>query len=592
MDKIKQYEPLWGSWYVEEKIGSGGFGAVYKVSKQIGRVKEYAAVKLIRNVIDERQQLEMRKAGMSGDDISKSLDRRIRRSEDEIIHMSRLRGVSEIVNIDDFSIFKLEDKLGYDILIRMELLTSLDEYLLDHFFSKEEVCHLGIDICTALEYCEKVGIVHKDIKPGNIFINPKFGNYELGDFGLARRTEHSTVMSKSGTPNYISPEVSRMEKAGYTSDIYCLGLTLYSLLNHNRLPFDPPYPEFIDVEEREAAVSRRINGEELPPPDGDQGELWKIIEKACMYRREDRYQHAYEMKENLLKYLAESQLTQAPSDLESDQEIPTLPAGQLNPADRYKVKENINGQNPKKPSQKPGKRIKLRIVFISIVILFFIFIVIMLFTPDSDREQLMSESKTVSDDLFVGDTVIFGTYEQDNDESDGKEDIIWRVLKEKDGKILLISEYGLDGKPYDEEYTDITWEECTLRTWLNHDFYDSAFTDEEKSKIISTELKAMNNSEYGTEAGKDTKDQVFLLGEAAAKDYFSSDESRECKPTPYAVNNGVKKDIFGECGWWLRSPGSDRSNAIYVDEYGTVCIDGCEVDSDSTAVRPVIWITP
>ncbi len=674
MEMIRQYEPLWGSWYVEEKIGSGGFGAVYKVSKQVGRVKEYAAVKLIRNIISESQIKEMRKVGMSDLDISRSLDKKIRKAEDEIVHMSRLKGISEIVNIDDFSIRKLKDGSGYDILIRMELLTSLDDYLMEHFLTKEQVYALGLDICTALEYCEKEGIVHKDIKPSNIFINPKIGKYKLGDFGLARKSEHSTVMSNSGTSDFISPEVFQMKKASYDSDIYCLGLTMYTLINHNRLPFDPPYPDNdYDFEDRMESIGRRLNGEELPPPDGDRGHLWWVIRKACQFDREKRYQHASKMKQDLLDpTLTEYGISGSRSRVDSMATVDSanseksvswnIPA--VNDRSEYVTRVERQG-NPYRPESSrppmdpppadpgsPGSAYhtppsgrnsagRLPLILGAVAALALISLLAFLILPgrrkEADVVQKAAETTTAASGevteavteavspatteaavqttaeeqvqatqqtgpvtimdmsgLNAGDTCTFGRYEQDNDLSDGPEAISWRVLDKKVGKLLLLSEYALDAKPFHERDEMVTWETCSLRKWLNHDFYETAFAEEEQVMIPASLVTADTNPDYDTDQGNDTRDKVFLLSVKGAGDYFQSEKDRICRPTDYAVNNGIFNNMTdgGPCWWWLRTAGENRYLVIDIWRGGGIDTVGDNVYLDLYGVRPAIWVAP
>ena len=188
----------------------------------------------------------------------------------------------------------------------------------------------------------------------------------------------------------------------------------------------------------------------------------------------------------------------------------------------------------------------------------------------------------------VGDYVFFGAYEQDNNITNGKEDIEWLVLEVKDGKVLLISQYALDCKQYNTSYTDVTWETCTLRKWLNEDFINSTFTADEKAMIPAVTLSADENSKYSTNHSKATQDQVFLLSVTEANQYFSSDDARQCKPTDYAVENGAGFDSFnGNCMWWLRSLGDIQHIAAIVNRgvYGYM-----DVDVSSNAVRPAIWV--
>ncbi|MBE6782722.1 MAG: zinc-ribbon domain-containing protein [Ruminococcaceae bacterium] len=194
----------------------------------------------------------------------------------------------------------------------------------------------------------------------------------------------------------------------------------------------------------------------------------------------------------------------------------------------------------------------------------------------------------------VGDYITFGSYEQDNNTSNGKEAIEWLVLDKQDGKILVISRYALDCQPYNEEGMDTIWEICTLRSWLNNEFLNTAFTSSQRSMIPTVTVKAEDNTTYGTDAGNDTQDKVFLLSVSEANKYFSSDSARECKPTVYVAAQGADAsadaEYYGNCWWWLRSPGYIQDFATSVNYDGGVREHGDSVDYDYIAVRPVLWI--
>ncbi len=191
----------------------------------------------------------------------------------------------------------------------------------------------------------------------------------------------------------------------------------------------------------------------------------------------------------------------------------------------------------------------------------------------------------------VGDYVFFGAYEQDNNTSNGKEDIEWLVLEVKDGKALVISKYALDCQQYNTSFSAVTWETCTLRKWLNRNFLGSAFTADEKAMIPTVTVSADKNPEYSTNPGNATQDKVFLLSITEASKYFSSDNARQCKPTEYAVAGGAYVNSSnGNCWWWLRSPGLDQGSAAYVSIGGGVNEYGNLVPYDDVAVRPALWI--
>ena len=193
--------------------------------------------------------------------------------------------------------------------------------------------------------------------------------------------------------------------------------------------------------------------------------------------------------------------------------------------------------------------------------------------------------------LTVGEMCSFGSYEQDNNKSNGQEDIEWLVLAKEGTKILVISKEALDCKPYNTSYTDATWETCTLRKWLNNDFINAAFSADEKAMIPTVTVSADKNPHYSTNPGNATQDQVFLLSITEVNKYFSSDGARRCKPTDYAVANGAYVSSFnGNCWWWLRSPGYYQGSAASVNLVGDVYGYGHSVDIGDNAVRPALWI--
>ena len=195
--------------------------------------------------------------------------------------------------------------------------------------------------------------------------------------------------------------------------------------------------------------------------------------------------------------------------------------------------------------------------------------------------------KQHSFDKKVGHYVSFGTYEQYNNTSNGKEKIEWLVLEVKDGKALVISKYALDCKPYNTSSTNVTWETCSLRNWLNNDFINSAFSATEKTMIPSVKVSADKNPDYSTSSGKATQDRLFLLSVKEMNKYLSSNSKRRCKSTDYAVANGAKGNY---CSWWLRSPGAYQSYATEVFSTGEIYTKGGGVGAIG-AVRPAMWIS-
>ena len=196
----------------------------------------------------------------------------------------------------------------------------------------------------------------------------------------------------------------------------------------------------------------------------------------------------------------------------------------------------------------------------------------------------VAEIKEYMSDADVGDVVTFGKYEQNGVSDDGKEPIEWVVLDEDEESLLLISRYCLDCKPYNEERNNISWQDSSLRAWLNGDFYNTAFSDEEKAGIVETEyLAELYDSAFIT-------DNVFMLSSLEAKQYYEYDSWRACAPTEYAKANGARVEN-DYTWWWLRTPALGNPNAEYVHFNGVIKDIGFAVDYDSVAVRPVIRVS-
>lgn len=192
----------------------------------------------------------------------------------------------------------------------------------------------------------------------------------------------------------------------------------------------------------------------------------------------------------------------------------------------------------------------------------------------------------------VGDFVFFGSYEQDNNISNGKEDVEWLVLDKEDNKALLISKYALDYISYHDgsSYTSI-WELCDLREWLNGNFINSAFSTNEKTMIPTVEnYTSERNPFYDSTMLNSSQDKIFILDINEAKKYFSSNSARICKPTSYAIthrtNNGNNS-----CTWWLRGAGrTQQTLAMFVDDDGTIDDFGTMVGVNYVGVRPALWL--
>ena len=230
----KQFEPVFGAWKIVKLLGEGSFGKVFEIEKEEFGAVYRSALKVITIPQSESDIRSAEADGMDEASIATYYRSFVEDFSRESAIMSKLKGHTNIVSFEDTQIIEHKDRIGWDILIRMELLTPLNDYLKAHGgrLSVEESIRLGTDLCRALEVCEKNNIIHRDIKPENIFVSP-LGDFKLGDFGISRIAEKSSGAStKVGTKDYMAPEVYKGEKYDSTVDTYSLSLVLYKLINN------------------------------------------------------------------------------------------------------------------------------------------------------------------------------------------------------------------------------------------------------------------------------------------------------------------------------------------------------------------------
>lgn len=188
----------------------------------------------------------------------------------------------------------------------------------------------------------------------------------------------------------------------------------------------------------------------------------------------------------------------------------------------------------------------------------------------------------------VGQTVTFGSYEQDNNTKNGKEKIQWTVVKVESTRVLLVSDQVLMAKEFSKNGADNVWSQSSIRTWLNGDFYKAAFSKEEQGKIFAAKVKVATNAKYGTSGGEDTQDKVFLLSLEEANSYFTKDKLK-CSATAYAQAFGASVR-FGGTEWWLRTPGKDGAMVATIKDTGSANEEGRNGDITWCGIRPAIWI--
>ena len=292
----KKYEPIDGKWYFVKELGSGAFGTVFEVERRdFNHAKSAMKIISIPSSSNEVNSYREENYDLDEKSISSYFYGFVEEFTAEFKLMSKLRGNSNIVSIEDYDVKEHEDEIGWDIFIRMELLTPINKYFKEHGLNQRDVIKLGIDICKALEVCQKYKIIHRDIKPSNIFVSDT-GEFKLGDFGVARTLEKTASgLSKKGTYTYMAPEVFKGERYSSNIDIYSLGIVMYKLLNNN---FEPFRTERTHTDE-ENALACRMRGENIPVPANADGRLAEIILKACAFNPKERYESPLQMRNEL-----------------------------------------------------------------------------------------------------------------------------------------------------------------------------------------------------------------------------------------------------------------------------------------------------
>ena len=302
MDYREVIQSVWPDWQAKEILGKGSYGTVLRAVKEKFGVGKESAIKVVHIPTDDNQIEQVRQSfHLSDKELKEYFYPEVEKLKEEVALMEKLGENEHCLHIQDFDILeKPEGSIGWNILIRMELLESLESRISRGGFKLGEVLSLGEDILSALETCESHRIIHRDIKPANIFVNSN-GVYKLGDFGIAKDlTLESRNLSHRGTDNYAAPEVCQGRDYSYNVDIYTLGLVLYQLLNKNKRPFFGEGKITSSISEE--AYRKRLTGEEFPAPAFGDEELFAVIKKMCAFDPKERFQSAIEAKSELQSY--------------------------------------------------------------------------------------------------------------------------------------------------------------------------------------------------------------------------------------------------------------------------------------------------
>ena len=551
----------WSNWKIEEKIGEGTYGTVYKASRQIAGQTEFSAIKIVKipNGEDEVNDiLRIMKAEEAAEEYYRDLVNNYIR---EIQAMVQLQGITNIVTIQDYEVIPTENRLGWTIYIRMELLTSFPDYQITHTIDEAEVIRLGMDICTALDYCEKAEIIHRDLKPDNIFVS-KRGEYKLGDFGVARKIDRSlSVRSSHGTYPYMAPEVFKGEKYDHRADIYSLGLVMYRILNHNREPFLPER-QIVYYRDREEALNRRISGEAIPDLDHVNPALMKVIRRSLEYARENRYRSAAEMRA-ALQYIASSGETHAAKAAAVNP--PVLKAPELNQT-----------ANPETYQKKRGGRGILLAIFVIAAAAVMIF-----FSRDNLKKILLPEN-TETDRAVIDEPALKETDESSIPESAGdpalQEETGESVIPESADDPALQKETGESVNP--ESAGDPALPEETGEPVNPESTGDPALQEE-----TVEQKEEYPDFSYPYQEGMETPYDVYRITGARIVNVRSepsadSEKAGELKESDYCI----KADMGEEAEKWIQITTFDHSATGWVPKSYVVSVkEGGSTAADTPA---------
>ena len=554
---------LIGRYTIEKVLGQGGFGITYlgidELHEKKVAIKEFFPQGIVTRNIEYQDTVTVTFVGEK-DNYEKGKERFLK----EARTMAKFSKDEGIVKALDF--FEINNT-AYIVMEYLEGIT-LKQYLRENQrIAPEDLIELLVPLIESLDEIHSQGMIHRDISPDNIMVLPD-GRIKLMDFGAAR--DYTEFGEKSLSivlkPGYAPPEQYQTHGIqGPWTDIYALCATMYKCITGE----NPP-----DAIERVMDDSlKKISefGITIPPQ-----EEAAIIKGMSVFAK-DRYQDIKDFCEDLYGGYEE---TPASENEESEVEIET--------GSEIKVTEIAEQQksqyilrNPKVEdgsSTESGKKV----------------------TWDCLWFGAYPQSKVTSGDIYTtlkntdnwdknGDVLIDNIKYHKTKKSYFKyEPIKWRVLQSENQEAFLLSDVILDKQAYNTDYEYITWEASSLRTWLNGEFINRAFSDKEKEKINITEIVNQDNPDYRTEGGNNTSDKIFLLSLSEVSEQQDGEKYGFLDDRMRACENSTFSEVFS--WWWLRSPGRYSEDATVVSKYGWVRRKGRKVNKKNDGVRPALHL--
>ncbi len=581
-NQLPPYTILNGKYVIGHVIDIGGFGIVYQAMdlylNKVVAIKELFPTSMMTRNTDTHTGEISASYTAAKDNINEVREKFIR----EARTLAKYENIEGIVRVKD--LFE-ENGTAYFV---MEYLEGIDlkEYVRQKgTLTFQETMTLLRPIFEALKILHAEGIIHRDISPDNIMLLND-GRVKLLDFGGVKNTMNQSskksemVMVKRGyTP---IEQYSTSDNIGPWTDIYALCATIYKCIT-GITPSDPVElmkdgiepPSKKGVKIPAKAEKALLKGMEVNYPKRikDMGELMDAFYGETKNAKNEKYTNTGE---------------QSSSEKAHKDEIKRITrlaiAGVIIGAIAVAIATACIMYVVLNKGDKPAPTTVAEATVTS--------------TPNAIPEatETPMSSSTLSVDSTiekirnskVGDYVTYGEYEQENNKI---KEIEWEILAKEDNRILVISKYGLDCQPYNSKKESVTWEKSSIRKWLNEQFINDAFTDNERERIPTVTVTADENPEYNTNPGNDTQDKVFLLSIKEVNTYFDSIDEMTCKPTRYAKLQGAYTNSgVGNCSWWLRSPGNGEENAAFVYNRGGVKCSGDFVTIGRNGVRPAMWI--
>ncbi len=356
---------VFNDWKIDKKIGAGQNSEVYLATKKVDDVVVQCAIKYISLPNENEDVKKLIASGTIKDEseLNSYYNDIVSDIKKEFMLMKKFEDNPNFINCYEYFQERKKDEYGADLYIRMELVKDLNTHFSKRIVDEEEVLKLGLDICNALELCEKRKIFHRDIKPSNIFYGED-GNYKLGDFGVSTTSAFIGEDGKIvGTYAYMSKEAYNKEEIDSTTDIYSLGLVMYKLLNNNKLPFES---KTVDINK---ATEMRLSGKKIPRIDNVSSKVMNIILKACKYDSKDRYQNVSSFKNDIIDTLNEiTPVFIGSNDVSNVEKTVSVYNSDVLEKETVGIKELKNSKKRNDDSKR--KKLIIIILFLLILILF------------------------------------------------------------------------------------------------------------------------------------------------------------------------------------------------------------------------------